>query len=105
MYIYYSTEIGSHCLDTFQSGALSTMFDVGGMIGQCNHVLYVFLYIYVHSTYIHTCVHSYVYVHTVCTLCRYVHMYLCIYVCMPTDIHACIYTQTHLSMYTYVCIL
>jgi len=26
-------EIGGHCLDTFQSGAMATTFDVGGMIG------------------------------------------------------------------------
>jgi len=27
-------EIGGHCLSTFQSAALSSMFDVGAMIGQ-----------------------------------------------------------------------
>ena len=26
-------EIGGHCLNTFQSGAMATTFDVGGMIG------------------------------------------------------------------------
>ena len=29
----HSTGIGPHCLNTFQSGALATMFDVGAMIG------------------------------------------------------------------------
>ena len=31
--LYSSTGIGLHCLNTFQSGALATMFDVGAMIG------------------------------------------------------------------------
>ena len=29
-----SIEIGGHCLDTFQSGAMAATFDVGGMIGK-----------------------------------------------------------------------
>ena len=35
-YVYivpYSIGIGGHCLDTFEASALSTTFDVGGMIG------------------------------------------------------------------------
>ncbi|XP_065902896.1 glucose-6-phosphate exchanger SLC37A2-like [Dysidea avara] len=32
--------IGGHCLNTFQSSALSTMFDVGGMIGKWYCTLY-----------------------------------------------------------------
>jgi len=29
-----TTDIGGHCLDTFQSGAMATTFDIGGMIGR-----------------------------------------------------------------------
>lgn len=40
----FTTEIGDHCLDTFQSGALAAAFDVGGIIGE-----YLCMYVHTYS--------------------------------------------------------
>ena len=70
----HSTGIGPHCLNTFQSGALATMFDVGAMIGWLR---YQYTYMVVWSTITLKC--TYKHMPTMWIAFMYIHVSNCVF--------------------------